>query len=113
MHRTNGQAITRPHKVLWIAEAVTLAHVARPLAARRSLDSGGWTSAIACDPRAKKHLDAFEGEYIPLASVEPKQFLQALRAGTPVYDEATLARYVEADLELIRSEERRVGKECR
>ncbi|TMG80599.1 MAG: glycosyl transferase family 1 [Betaproteobacteria bacterium] len=101
MHRTNGQAITRPHKVLWIAEAVTLAHVARPLAARRSLDSGGWTSAIACDPRAKKHLDAFEGEYIPLASIEPKQFLQALRAGTPVYDEATLARYVEADLELI------------
>ena len=97
----NGKSVAPVRKILWIAEAVTLAHVARPLAAHRSIESQGWSSAIACDPRAKKYLDAFEGEYIPLASVEPKEFLRALRDGRPVYDAPTLMRYVEADLELI------------
>ena len=90
-----------PRKILWIAEAVTLAHVARPLAAHRGLGSQGWSSVIACDLRAKKYLDTFEGEYFPLASVESQQFLGALRDGRPVYDAPTLMRYVEADLELI------------
>jgi UDP:flavonoid glycosyltransferase YjiC (YdhE family) len=83
-----GKSIAPARKILWIAEAVTLAHVARPLAAHRSLESQGWSSAIACDPRAKKYLDAFEGEYIPLASVEPKQFLWALRKWTRTHSKA-------------------------
>lgn len=90
-----------PRKILWIAEAVTLAHIARPLAAHRGLGSQGWSSVIACDPRAKRYLDTFEGEYLPLASIESKQFLGALRDGRPVYDAPTLMRYVEGDLELL------------
>ena len=42
-----------PRKILWVAEAVTLAHIARPLAVQRSLPAEGWLSTIACDARAK------------------------------------------------------------
>src|SRR5213593_4667369 len=91
-----------PRKILWVAEAVTLAHVARPVAAHRDLASAGWTSVIACDPRARAFLDEFEGESIPLTSIEPELFLAALRRGAPLYDAPALRRYVEADLEAIR-----------
>src|SRR5436190_7598498 len=97
----DGEPVARVRKILWIAEAVTLAHVARPLAAHIGVDAKSWSSAFACDPRQKKYLDGFDGEYIPLASIRPEQFLQALRRGTPLYDVPTLVRYVEADLALI------------
>lgn len=83
-------------------EAVTLAHVARPLAALRGLGATNWTSVIACDPRARTHLDGVDAAYVPLASIPSEQFLDRLRRGAPVYDTDTLRRYVEADLEVFR-----------
>jgi UDP:flavonoid glycosyltransferase YjiC (YdhE family) len=99
----DGESVARVRRILWIAEGVTLAHIARPVAAHRSLDANDWSSIFACDPRRKKYLDGFEGEYVPLASIEPQQFLRALRDGSPLYDVPTLMRYVEADLALIGS----------
>ena len=90
-----------PRKILWVAEAVTLAHIARPLAVQRSLPAEGWLSTIACDARAQRFLDGFDGEFVSLASIEPERFLGALRHGKPVYDAPTLRNYVKADLEVI------------
>jgi UDP:flavonoid glycosyltransferase YjiC (YdhE family) len=98
---SEDQPAPSPGKILFVAEAVTLAHVARPLAVYRSLPEEGWLSTIACDPRAKRFLDGFGRRVVPLASIEPERFLQALRRGKPLYDDPTLRNYVEADLEVI------------
>lgn len=88
-------------RLLFFCEAVTLAHVARPLALAGSLDPGRYDVHIACDPR----YDAIfpDGSYRrhPLTSISGQQFLRALAKGSPLYDAETLRTYVEADLELI------------
>jgi UDP:flavonoid glycosyltransferase YjiC (YdhE family) len=87
--------------LLWIAEAVTLAHVARPLAALRGAAHSAWRSIVAADARARQHVAAAGADFEPLTSIEPARFLQALAHGRPVYDEATLRAYVDADLALL------------
>jgi UDP:flavonoid glycosyltransferase YjiC (YdhE family) len=85
-----------------VAEAVTLAHVARPLAALRNVDSARWQSIVASDPRVRHHFDGSNAEFRPLPSIDSGDFLRALQRGAPVYDTATLRRYVDADLALLR-----------
>ena len=88
--------------ILWVAEAVTLAHVARPLAALRTVDTARWQSVIAADPRVRHHFSAVQARFAPLQSVDAGDFLRALRRGAPLYDARTLRTYVEADLALLR-----------
>ena len=89
-------------RILWVAEAVTLAHIARPLAALRHADPTRWQSIVACDPRARRYVEGARAEFRPLSSIEPARFLAALRRGAPVYDLDTLRAYVAADLALLR-----------
>jgi len=89
-------------KILFVAEAVTLAHVGRPLALAGALDREQYEVHFAC---AERYGFAFEGADLvrwPLHSISNKQFLQALADGKPVYDAATLSGYVEQDLQLLR-----------
>lgn len=88
-------------KVLFIAEAVTLAHVARPLVLSGSLDSSRYRMTFACDPRCQWLLRDFAGAYSPLRSIDARIFLDALASGKPVYDVATLEAYVKDDLDLL------------
>jgi UDP:flavonoid glycosyltransferase YjiC (YdhE family) len=88
-------------KVLFVAEAATLAHVARPLVLSAGLDPGEFDIGFACDPRCKWLLQDFPGRYFPLSSIGSDHFLDALARGRPLYDEATLNRYVRDDLELL------------
>lgn len=88
-------------KVLFFAEAVTLAHVARPLALARALDPARYEITIACDERYAKFA-AGPWSYEPLKSIPGQQFTDALAKGAPVYDAGTLERYAEDDLVLIR-----------
>lgn len=88
-------------KILFIAEAVTLAHVGRALALARMLDPLRFDVHFAC---ADGYDFCFQNGDFPrwrLHSISSKQFLQALASGKPVYDEATLKRYVEDDLHLL------------
>ena len=85
-----------------MAEAVTLAHVARPIAAMAALRDTPVESTFACDPRAREFVGAADVPWRPVASIDPRAFLDRLRRGTAVYDETTLRRYVDADLALIR-----------
>ena len=88
-------------RVLFFAEAVTLAHVARPIVLAKGLDAAHYEVVIACDPRYKRFLDLEPWQTLPLQSISSRQFLRALASGSPVYDLETLRRYVKEDLALI------------
>jgi UDP:flavonoid glycosyltransferase YjiC (YdhE family) len=87
-------------RILFVAEAATLAHTARPLVLSAALDAREFEIGFACDLRNKWLLRDFAGRYFPLASRDGDQFLRALARGTPVYDDTTLNRYVRDDLKL-------------
>lgn len=88
-------------KILFVAEAVTLAHVGRPLALAGALDARRYEVHFACAPGHEVMLAGGALKYWPIASISGTQFLAALAAGRPVYDEPTLRRYVEDDRRLL------------
>ncbi len=88
-------------KVLMFAEAVTLAHVARPLALAAALDPQRYEVVIACDPRYAKFAANGPWQYVELNSIPSRQFTRALALGTPVYDLPTLQSYMRQDMSLI------------
>lgn len=90
-----------PRRVLIFAEAVTLAHVARPLCFARGLDPHGYRVTVTSSGRTAAHITAAGYEHAVLESIEPQEFLDALAKGRPLFDAATLVRYVENDLALI------------
>jgi len=88
-------------RVLFIAEAVTLAHLARPLMLASQLDTKHYQITLACDQRYQSILNTLPFEHTSIYSLPSQQFLAALAKGSPVYDLDTLKRYVEDDLALI------------
>lgn len=87
-------------RVLFFAEAVTLAHLARP-AVLASAIAATHQVALARPARAAAFVDDPRIEALDLACIGSAEFLAALRAGRPAWSETTLANYVEADLALI------------
>ncbi len=87
-------------RVLFFAEAVTLAHLARP-AVLASAIAATHRVALARPARAAAFVDDPRIEPLDLACIGAAEFLAALRAGRPAWSEATLTDYVEADLALI------------
>ena len=90
-------------RVLFFAEAVSLAHVARPAVLTQALDPERYEVCLACDPRFDHLFPGLPVERRPLYSVSTESFLSALAKGSPIYRTATLRRYVQDDLELIHS----------
>ena len=88
-------------KVLFFAEAVTLAHVARPVALARALDRSRYAVVMACASRYAGFAASPDWSSVALDSVASAQFAQALAQGQPLYDLATLQAYVRDDLALI------------
>lgn len=88
-------------RVLFVAEAVTLAHVGRPLALAQALEPAKYEIHFACDPRYDRLLGELPFERSAIRSIPSRQFFEALARGAPVYDAETLRGYVRADLELI------------
>lgn len=88
--------------MLFVAEAVTLAHVARPLALSASVDRTRFDVSFACAERSHWLLQEFAGDVLVLDSIDGATFMAALARGKPLYDEATLMRYVAADLALLK-----------
>lgn len=89
-------------KILFVAEAVTLAHVGRVIALASTLDPGRYDVHVAC---ADGYDFCFSGTSFTrwsIHSIPSRQFLDALAKGAPVYDEATLAGYVDEDLALLK-----------
>ena len=88
-------------KVLFVAEAVTLAQVVRLVSLARSLPEERYEVHFAC---ARFDEIIFRGASLhrwPLDSISPLQAERAVAWGLRLYDLRTLARYLEDDLRLI------------
>lgn len=95
--------ITPSHKrILFFAEAVTLAHIARCVALADELhNTGNYTIALAADNRYDEILGEIPYQRIPLHSVSNEYFLKKLTKGTPLYNVKTLCSYVKEDIKVI------------
>jgi len=96
-------AATRPFRVLFVSEAVTLAHISRPLALAQALDRGRYAISFACGDAWSNFIEAagFERRRIPTMSSE--EFASRLAKGHRVFTRSRLTQYVEAELELFRN----------
>ena len=101
----SGPPGKRRLKVLFFAEAVTLAHVARPVALARALDPTRYEVVMACASRYAGFAQSPDWASVGLDSLSPELFAQALADGAPLYDLATLKAYVQADLALIQAQQ--------
>jgi UDP:flavonoid glycosyltransferase YjiC (YdhE family) len=88
-------------RILFVAEAATLAHVARPLALARGLDPARFQVCIACSPEHRGLIASQGIDFRPLQSVDSATFVRRLAKGQPLYSSAELERYVEDDLQVI------------
>lgn len=94
---------SRPVRVLFFAEAVTLAHVARPLVLAQGLPPDQFEPIIAVDPRYEKLYATSTIPRIAINSIPSAQFAAALAKGNPIYSARELEQYVQQDLEVIQS----------
>jgi UDP:flavonoid glycosyltransferase YjiC (YdhE family) len=99
---TIREPIGRRARVLFVAEAVTLAHVARPIALARGLDPDQFDAVLAVDPRDQAIWGSLTIPVRPIHSIPSEQFRNALAHGRPLYDVAVLRAYVQDELEVIR-----------
>lgn len=88
-------------RILFFAEAVTLAHVARPIALASALNPADYECAIACDPRYARFLSPGNWRNIEIHSISSQQFLKALSTGNPHHDYEVLSGYMQEDLRVI------------
>jgi UDP:flavonoid glycosyltransferase YjiC (YdhE family) len=91
----------RRRRVLFIAEAVTLAHVARPLVLAQALPTADYDVVFATDPRFRPLYGESPFEVRQIRSISTERFLDALAKGDPIYDVATIRDYVRDDLSLL------------
>ena len=89
------------HRILFIAEGATLAHVSRPAVLAQALDASRYEIHVARPARYEFLFNQNKCQQWPLNSISSEQFLAALAAGRPVYDYETLAAYAEEDERLI------------
>ncbi len=99
---TNQKSSGRRLRVLFFAEAVTLAHVARPIALARGLDPVRFATVLAVDPRDQGLWKSLTIPVRPIRSIPSEQFRDALARGRPLYDRETLRAYVREELDVIR-----------
>jgi UDP:flavonoid glycosyltransferase YjiC (YdhE family) len=99
---TNQEGCGRRLRILFVAEAVTLAHVARPLALARGLDPVHFETILAVDPRDQALWKGLTIPVQPIRSIASEQFRNALARGRPLYDVETLRAYVQDELKVIR-----------
>lgn len=95
--------VGRRRRVLFLAEAVTLAHVARASTLARFLDPARYEVHLAWDPRYNHLLGDLPFPYHPVSSLPTGVFLRRLAAGVPMHDTPTLRAYVDEDLATITS----------
>lgn len=88
-------------RILFSAEAVTLAHVARPLVLARAAADAGFEVIMACDDTYQAFIQSHDWQTTRLHSISSRQFKRALAWGRPVYDLRTLRGYAQQDLQII------------
>lgn len=89
-------------RVLFVANAVTLAHVARPAALMAALDAQRHEAYFACDARQRRFVATDDARFRALPTLAPDVFTARLARGKPVFTADELQRDVDADLALLR-----------
>ncbi|ANG62501.1 glycosyl transferase family 1 [Marinobacterium aestuarii] len=100
--KPDASSVMHKRRVLFFAEAVTLAHVARPMVLARVLEDAGYDVHFACHPRYRELFHALQRSWRPVQSISSRAFLEALAKGQPLYDSDTLQAYITEDLEVIK-----------
>jgi UDP:flavonoid glycosyltransferase YjiC (YdhE family) len=98
----NHPAANRPPRVLFMAEAAAISHVARPFLLARHLNQAGYEVCLARDPRYSKLFLETAFNVVDLESLPGAVVMKRLANQEPIYDFATIDRYVQADLEVLR-----------
>jgi UDP:flavonoid glycosyltransferase YjiC (YdhE family) len=88
-------------RILFVAEAVTLAHVARTFVLARSLRRNRFDVHLAWDARFNALLGEMTCPFHPLQSLPTEEFLRRLSRSLPMHDAGTLRSYVRDDLATI------------
>lgn len=88
-------------RILFVAEAVTLAHVARPYALARALDAAAYEVVFACADTYLSLFPEWPGRRTTISSIPPRLFMRRLAAGGRLYPLDTLRQYAREDLRLI------------
>lgn len=88
-------------KVLFVAEAVTLAHVVRLVTLARALHERGWDVTLAADPRYERIVGPLPFSVEPIRTMPPQRFHDAITHGSPIFDFPTLDGYVAEELALL------------
>jgi len=89
-------------KILFVAEAVTLAHVVRLVTLAGHLHSNGWNVVLATDPRYSRLVGPLPFPTLDLYTMPAAQFQRSISRGSPIFDFETLDRYVRDDLSLLK-----------
>ena len=98
-----GQVRPTPQKarILFMTEAVTLAHVARAVALARRLNPDHYEVHLACDRRYHHLFESVPAIVHSIRTISGQQFQDRLRRGDPLYSTEELHQYVEEDLRVL------------
>jgi len=97
----NPAAVDSKRRILFVAEAVTLAHVARPHVLANSLSPDQYEVLFASDARYQALFTDANYQRRDIRSISSQQFLDALNRGAAVYDPETLEAYIREDLDVL------------
>lgn len=98
---SDDSALPRRRRILFLAEAVSLAHVARAAALARALDPERYDVHLACDRRYLHLFEPLPVTVHSIQSISSERFQDRLRKGTPLYTTDELRAYVKQDLRLL------------
>lgn len=91
-----------PRRLLCIAEAVTLAHVARVHVIAQAAVGRGYEVMFCTDSRYNALFGDDARNWRELYTIPSARFTRSIERGSPIYDVETLSRYIEDELQLIR-----------
>ncbi|MGZ8217734.1 glycosyltransferase [Methylomagnum sp.] len=91
----------RKRRVLFFAEAVTLAHAARPVVLAKMLDPARYDVHLAWSPRYAHLFGPLPFAVHTIQSMASEVFLGHLQRGSPVFDFPTLRAYAVEDIALM------------
>jgi UDP:flavonoid glycosyltransferase YjiC (YdhE family) len=102
-HVDSSRPMGSRRRILFVAEAVSLAHMARAVALAQSLDQNRYDIHLACDPRYVELFQPLSFPIHPIVSLAGGEFQDRLAKGNPLYTVSEMRRYVKEDLRVIAS----------
>jgi UDP:flavonoid glycosyltransferase YjiC (YdhE family) len=95
--------VTIKKSILFIGEAVSLAHISRPLVLSQSLDLQRYDIHFACDMRYQSLVTVIPHiKYWPIHSVSGKSFIKGADQGGYIWQKKDIESYIDEEMALFR-----------